>query len=391
MQESSRLITRSEWEKLHAAPKDAVSTHADGSARSIKITRGGRASNNAVENANGTLMFRKVSVPRLNEALRKSMISGKPVRVVAHEVQAGTFFDCSDMWVSSETRTAFIMTREAAEGKSPPLLPNTTLIVPNMMVRTVPQHQLQEIQQQPQQQQEQPQQPQQQQPQEIREIQEIQEPQRQQENTKKRSRSESNDAVEDAAKRPRHTNGSNTSSNTSSNIPQALSTRVNGVTYRSRLEARFSIFLKALSVENEYERHTFVMNNGQRYTPDFYLPGQKLYVELKPAYPYAEEMARCRELCMRGISCALVFGSQFTPPFDAEPEHGRKPYAHKEALRGMTWTKAGRRAAGDMAWLLENNNETPTLRAVELPEEMSAASHASLKSAYAAAAAALFS
>ncbi len=63
---------------------------------------------------------------------------------------------------------------------------------------------------------------------------------------------------------------------------KAIETEYNGILFRSRLEARWAIYFDQLGIEWVYEPECFVLNNGLKYTPDFYLPQHKCYVEIKP-------------------------------------------------------------------------------------------------------------
>lgn len=166
--------------------------------------------------------------------------------------------------------------------------------------------------------------------------------------------------------------------------PVAMPTLIDGASCRSRLEARFVIFLKTLKVAYEYETVTFALSSGRKYTPDFYLPALRLWVELKPAYPHAEEMERCVELCKRGFPTVLVYGDRFVPPFAAEQLGGKRTYDHANALRGMAWDAQGRRLAGDVAWIIMPGHldVAPRLCAVTEPVEMEAACHPRLLHAF---------
>jgi hypothetical protein len=159
-----------------------------------------------------------------------------------------------------------------------------------------------------------------------------------------------------------------------------LVTAVNGITYRSRLEARFSIFLAKLGVAFEYESTTFEMLGG-RYTPDFYLPAQRTWIELKPAYPLVEEMSKCMELCRRGFHTVLMYGA-LKPPFEHQGLGGKRTYDHAAGMRGMAWDDAGKRVAGDVAFAVFNDRAAaPRLCAVTEPVEMDAACHDTILSA----------
>jgi hypothetical protein len=63
---------------------------------------------------------------------------------------------------------------------------------------------------------------------------------------------------------------------------QAIETRYAGHRFRSRLEARWTVFFNALGIKWEYEPQGFLVGHDERpYLPDFYLPRGKLWVEVK--------------------------------------------------------------------------------------------------------------
>ena len=62
---------------------------------------------------------------------------------------------------------------------------------------------------------------------------------------------------------------------------KAIETAYKGYRFRSRLEARWAIFLDALGVVWEYEKDGFDLG-GEWYLPDFYFPATSLWVEIKP-------------------------------------------------------------------------------------------------------------
>lgn len=61
---------------------------------------------------------------------------------------------------------------------------------------------------------------------------------------------------------------------------KAIETRYAGCRFRSRLEARWAVFLDQLNIGWEYEPEGFETPAG-RYLPDFYLPGSKRWIEVK--------------------------------------------------------------------------------------------------------------
>ncbi len=73
----------------------------------------------------------------------------------------------------------------------------------------------------------------------------------------------------------------------------AIETKAYGYRFRSRLEARWAVFLTSLRMEWEYEREGYVID-GTPYLPDFWLPydvpgckeaGWGFWLEIKPLWP----------------------------------------------------------------------------------------------------------
>ena len=64
---------------------------------------------------------------------------------------------------------------------------------------------------------------------------------------------------------------------------KAIETVYNGYRCRSRLEARWAVFFDAAGIKYEYEPEGFVLEDGTRYLPDFFLPNIRggIYVEVK--------------------------------------------------------------------------------------------------------------
>ncbi len=61
---------------------------------------------------------------------------------------------------------------------------------------------------------------------------------------------------------------------------KAIETRYAGCRFRSRIEARWAVFLDRLSLPWEYEPQGYVMD-GTAYLPDFHLPTLSKYLEIK--------------------------------------------------------------------------------------------------------------
>jgi hypothetical protein len=62
---------------------------------------------------------------------------------------------------------------------------------------------------------------------------------------------------------------------------KVIETVYSGYRFRSRLEARWAVFFDALGIEYEYEKEGFELPSGW-YLPDFWLPEQDIWVEIKP-------------------------------------------------------------------------------------------------------------
>ena len=60
-----------------------------------------------------------------------------------------------------------------------------------------------------------------------------------------------------------------------------LETWYNGFHFRSRAEARWAVFFDAAKIKYIHEPEAFTFN-GMNYLPDFYLPDEDIYVEVKP-------------------------------------------------------------------------------------------------------------
>lgn len=74
-----------------------------------------------------------------------------------------------------------------------------------------------------------------------------------------------------------------------------LETTYGGIRYRSRTEARWAVFFDAAGIRAHYEFEGFLVRSGG-YLPDFYLPDQHLFVEVKGTDPTDAEIAKCDEL-----------------------------------------------------------------------------------------------
>ena len=83
---------------------------------------------------------------------------------------------------------------------------------------------------------------------------------------------------------------------------KAIPTTYKAVPFRSRLEARWAVFLDSLAVDWRYEHHPFLLApTGEGYLPDFYLPEYSSWIEVKPPYPNRDAQ---RKVCL--FTCGLA-------------------------------------------------------------------------------------
>lgn len=66
---------------------------------------------------------------------------------------------------------------------------------------------------------------------------------------------------------------------------KAIETVYNGYKFRSRLEARWAVFFDTLGIEYEYEAQGYELQLAGDYLPDFWLPKQGCWLEVKGVRP----------------------------------------------------------------------------------------------------------
>ena len=76
---------------------------------------------------------------------------------------------------------------------------------------------------------------------------------------------------------------------------KAIETAYDGYRFRSRLEARWAVFFNTLGISYEYEKEGFDLD-GTYYLPDFWLPEQKCWIEVKGQEPTKKEIEKCQHL-----------------------------------------------------------------------------------------------
>jgi len=73
---------------------------------------------------------------------------------------------------------------------------------------------------------------------------------------------------------------------------QPIQTSYKGYRFRSRLEARWAVFLDALNAKWSYEKQGFNLD-GTLYLPDFWVEDWSVWIEIKGKTPSDEENRKC--------------------------------------------------------------------------------------------------
>lgn len=97
---------------------------------------------------------------------------------------------------------------------------------------------------------------------------------------------------------------------------KAIETEYKGYRFRSRLEARWAVFFDVLGVAWKYETEGYVLEDGVRYLPDFWLPhtiedlarrGWGMWAEIKPNEATDTELDKMVKLVSATKHNGLIF------------------------------------------------------------------------------------
>jgi hypothetical protein len=92
------------------------------------------------------------------------------------------------------------------------------------------------------------------------------------------------------------------------NVLTPIETRYKGILFRSRLEARWALFYDKIRIPWLYEHEGYDLN-GVWYLPDFWMPRQDCFIEIKGAYPTLEEQCKAALLSQLSGKQVFIFGS----------------------------------------------------------------------------------
>lgn len=99
---------------------------------------------------------------------------------------------------------------------------------------------------------------------------------------------------------------------------QILETEWRDILFRSRTEARHAVLMDTLGVEYRYEYQTMKLGKV-RYLPDYYLPQQEAWLEIKGAYPTPAEIRKAKLLAYYTRERVFVAYGDIDKPRDFEP------------------------------------------------------------------------
>jgi hypothetical protein len=96
---------------------------------------------------------------------------------------------------------------------------------------------------------------------------------------------------------------------------ESLPTSYDGYRFRSRLEARWAVFFHTLQIDYRYEPEGYDLE-GTCYLPDFWLPEQDCWIEVKPSrMPTKAEFEKARLLALHsGKEVYILAGNVGLPP-----------------------------------------------------------------------------
>lgn len=90
---------------------------------------------------------------------------------------------------------------------------------------------------------------------------------------------------------------------------RAIPTQYNGYTFRSRLEARWAVYLDSQYIKWEYEKEGYDLGSLGWYLPDFWFPQVDMWGEVKGKKFTQKEILKCEALHeVTGYPCLFLQG-----------------------------------------------------------------------------------
>lgn len=90
-----------------------------------------------------------------------------------------------------------------------------------------------------------------------------------------------------------------------------IETVYRGYRFRSRLEARWAVFFDTINVKYEYEAQGYDLGKDGYYLPDFWLPREEAWIEIKGTPPPKSDIDKMHALCLTGRPVLCLVGQPY--------------------------------------------------------------------------------
>ncbi len=134
-----------------------------------------------------------------------------------------------------------------------------------------------------------------------------------------------------------------------------IETAYNGYRFRSRLEARWAVFFDMLGIAYEYEKEGYHVGS-MWYLPDFWLPQQDCWIEIKGQKPNEQERHRAEALAKFTKKDVYLFSGPIPLPDSSFNEKGPMGcYEYGDGAEVFFWSDevAGEVASDHPYWWCE--------------------------------------
>jgi hypothetical protein len=121
---------------------------------------------------------------------------------------------------------------------------------------------------------------------------------------------------------------------------KAIETSYKGYRMRSRLEARWAVFLDSLGIRWSYEHEGFDLA-GTWYLPDFWIEDWSAWLEIKPRQPNRDEQDKCQLLASLQTTRVLMVCGDPWPGEYVIWEFGPWEPVIESFIPAMVWDRFG--------------------------------------------------
>jgi hypothetical protein len=149
---------------------------------------------------------------------------------------------------------------------------------------------------------------------------------------------------------------------------QAINTLYKGYRFRSRLEARWAVFLETLGAHWSYEAEGYNLS-GIWYLPDFFVGDWNCWIEIKGQDPSTVEAEKCRRLALQSKKKVLLLAGE---PWaeESEPHYNITLFDPIDSERSSSggWQFGQGRRCSEEIWLV-NENDMSAFTLKSIPHE----------------------